>query len=119
MNFSTTLDLSYLEQMSAGDRNTKKMMLKMLLDELEKDLPRLPRLVETEDWDQIARFCHHFKSTLVFSGSNAMLEANRKIWDHAKKQGRTSTRLGAQLRILETQGKRVSSEVKRVLRTLK
>ena len=118
MNFSTTLDLSYLEKMSAGDRNTKKMMLRMLLEELEKDLPRLRSLIETEDWDQIARFCHHFKSTLVFSGSNSMLEANRRIWDHAKRNGRTSTRLGAQMRTLESQSKRVKSEVSRVLRTL-
>lgn len=118
MNFTSTLNLSYLEKMSAGDSKTQKMMLKMLLEELERDLPRLRRLCDTEDWDQVSRFCHHFKSTLVFSGNKTMLDANNRIWEHAKRQGKSSARIANSLRTLESQGKRVAAEVKRTLKSM-
>lgn len=113
-----TIDLSYLEKMAGGDVSTKKMMLKVLRDELSKDVPRVKGLYQGQDWEELSRFCHHFKSTIVFSGNQRLIQANEKLWDIAKRKGQNANQGEQLISTIESQGRRVQQEVQQVLRQL-
>lgn len=119
MTTKTKLDLSYLKTMSAGDPQTMKTLLESLLNELKNDLPKARKLYHQKNWQGLERFCHHFKSTLSFSGDPALIKANLALWDIAKKApaaDRQGERLISQM---ERNGRNVSSEVKRILASMR
>ena len=113
-----SFDMSYIEKMSAGDKDTQKQLLKILVDELKNDLPRAPRLLASKDWDGLGRFCHHFKSTIAFTGNNTLIKANLQLWEIAKKQGKTNDNAERILNTMQQQAKRIEREVTAVLKKM-
>jgi HPt (histidine-containing phosphotransfer) domain-containing protein len=114
----TKLDLSYLKTMSAGDPQTMKTLLESLLNELKNDLPKARKLYQRKDWKGLERFCHHFKSTLSFSGDPVLINANLALWDLAQ-TAPTADRQGDKLiSQMERNGRSVSQEVKRILASM-
>lgn len=120
MTIKSKLDLSYLETMSAGDPHTMKLLLENLLSELNNHKNTARRLCETEDWAELDRFCHHFKSTLSFSGDQALINANLQLWDYAKAQLEHKKvhpkDIQQQLMLLERNSQKVAQEVSRILK---
>jgi len=110
--------MSYIEKMSAGDKDTHKQLLKILVDELKNDLPRAPRLLANKDWEGLARFCHHFKSTIAFTGNNSLINANLQLWEIAKKEGKTSGNPDGILKTMQQQAKRIEREVVAALKKM-
>lgn len=122
MMIKSKLDLSYLETMSTGDTNTMRILLENLLSELNNHKNTARRLCETEDWAELDRFCHHFKSTLSFSGDKALMNANLKLWDCAKAQLKhkkvNPQVVQQQLTLLERNSQKVVQEVSRILKNI-
>ena len=116
MNIKTKLDLSYLETMSAGDADVFKELLEMLQTMLKNDLPKARKLYAAQKWTELERFCHHFKSTLSYSGDGPMIQANLALWDITTQPDKSQA--VAQIEILETRGKTVLQEVTRLLKLL-
>ncbi len=115
-----SLDLSYLDKMSGGDLSTKKQMLEVMQQEITQDLPRLEQLYEARDWEEMERFCHHFKSTVVFSGNKALVNANQKLWDMTRsRKGPDAERAAQLIRTIKSQGQRVNREVAGLIKKMK
>jgi HPt (histidine-containing phosphotransfer) domain-containing protein len=114
----TTLNLSYLKTMSAGDPQTMKTLLQSLLNELNNDLPKARKLYQRKDWQGLERFCHHFKSTLSFSGDPALIKANLALWDIAKVSPAIDRQGDKLITQMERNGRNVSREVKRILASM-
>ena len=78
------IDLGYLESMSHGDPSMKKILLEMLLKELECEIPKMKALIERNDWNELREASHRMKTTLPFVGNERMLFANQEIESRAK-----------------------------------
>ena len=115
---NSVFDISYIKKMSVGDEATQKQLLQILIDELKTDLPRATRLLANKDWDGLARFCHHFKSTIAFTGNNAMVSANLKLWDIAKNQGKSPAKPEQILKSMQQLAKRIEKEAQAVLKKM-
>lgn len=78
------LNLDYLELMSGGDQTDRLRLLEML----EKDLSEYPRLMqqtlEAEDWQKLERQAHYFKSTLPFTGYEALIQTRHSVYQNVK-----------------------------------
>lgn len=118
MTINSNLDLSYLETMSGGDLKTMSTLLEALLKELNDNRQTARRLCNQKDWPGLERFCHHYKSTLSFSGDRALINANLQLWDIAKARGGAPSLLNNQLNLLERNSQKVAQEVKRILKNL-
>ncbi|MEL7221847.1 MAG: hypothetical protein AAGJ93_11040 [Bacteroidota bacterium] len=95
-----------------------KTLLESLLKELNNDLPKARKLYQQKNWNGLERFCHHFKSTLSFSGDPILVKANLALWDIAK-SAPASDRHGEKLiSQMERNGRNVSREVKRILASM-
>ncbi len=116
-DLSSSFDISYIEKMSAGDKDTQKQLLKILISELQNDLPRAVQLLNDNDWEGLTRFCHHFKSTIAFSGNKKIINANLQLWDIAKKKGKVADAQRA-LKSMNQESKKIERHVKSLLRKM-
>lgn len=73
------INLTYLETMSMGDPATKSELLKITIDELQLEIPKMMRLHEQADWEALKDTSHRMKNTLPFVGHPAMTLATEKI----------------------------------------
>ena len=78
-SFYHFINLDYLEKMSAGDPETKKLLLEMLLKELQSVIPHMKILGEKKDWKALKELNHDMKSTLSFVGNKQMSIFNEEI----------------------------------------
>lgn len=83
------IDLSYLDLMADGDREMKKTMLGMLLEEPAEEMERMREHAKNEDWEALHQVSHKMKSTLSFVGNEEMTELNKKIEINARKTTET------------------------------
>lgn len=77
------LNLEYLELMTAGDADMKKMMLDILFEELPVEIEMLSTHYAAAAWDDLKGVSHKLKSTLAFVGNDQMTVANDKIEHNA------------------------------------
>jgi HPt (histidine-containing phosphotransfer) domain-containing protein len=66
------IDLSYLEQMAAGDEATLKMMLQMTIPQLQEDVQKMRQLFDQKKAQPLKDATHHLKNTLSFVGNAPM-----------------------------------------------
>ena len=76
---TNNIDLSYMELMTDGDVEMKKVMIEMLLDEPEGELIKMVALADGEDLATLKSISHKMKSTLSFVGNKEMTTKNAKI----------------------------------------
>lgn len=77
------LNLDYLDLMTAGDADMKKMMLDILFEELPVELEQLTTHYASGNWDDLKSISHKLKSTLSFIGNEQMTKANDQIEHNA------------------------------------
>ncbi len=80
------IKLDYLELMAGDDPKIRQTLLELLLSDLRTELPRMRDLFEAEDWAELYRSAHKMKSTLDYSGNEAMQQANLNILSHSGDQ---------------------------------
>jgi len=77
------LNLEYLELMTAGDAEMKKMMLDILFEELPVEIEMLSTHYAAAAWEDLKSVSHKLKSTLAFVGNEQMTRANDQIEHNA------------------------------------
>lgn len=80
------IDVSLLEEVSAGDNSFKKMMLEMIINELSTEVPKMEMLIDTADWDTIHNLSHKLKTTLGYICGEEICGPNRQIETASKYQ---------------------------------
>ena len=118
MTKNTTLNLQYLETMAGGDRQTMITLMETLLQELNTNKTTARRLYQQQRWSDLDRFCHHFKSTLSFSGNSQLINTNLQLWELAKNSGGNPNEGKKLIAELERQCQSVARELSRVLKTI-
>lgn len=83
------IDLSYMDLMSDGDMDMKKMMLELLFDEPMEEIKKMRRLSQEGDYDELHAVSHKMKSTLAFVGNDTLTDTNKEIETIAKNQSDT------------------------------
>ena len=73
------INLDYLDMMSDGDLEMKKVMLDMLFEELPTELAKMQELANSGEWKELSSVAHKMKSTLSFVGCDAMTTANTDV----------------------------------------
>ena len=115
MNVNTYahINLDYLNLMSDGDLDMKKVMLEMLLDELPSEIEKMRPLLEAKDWNNLKEVSHKMKSTLAFVGNEEMTIAN-KVVEQISKNLENFDELPELITILENMTEKVMPELKQV-----
>lgn len=80
------IDLSYLDLMSDGDVDMKKMMLELLFDEPISEIYKMKNLQEAANWQELRAVSHKMKSTLAFVGNEELTDINKNLEDYAKNE---------------------------------
>jgi len=80
------VDLSYMDLMSDGDNDMKKMMLELLFDEPKEEIKKMRRLSQIGDYNDLHAVSHKMKSTLAFVGNDKLTNTNKKIEEIAKSE---------------------------------
>ena len=84
------INLDYLDMMSDGDLEMKKVMLDMLFEELPQEITKMKTLTNDSNWNELKSVAHKMKSTLSFVGCDAMTTANTAIEAICKSNGDVS-----------------------------
>lgn len=105
------INLDYLDMMSDGDLEMKKVMLDMLFEELPTELAKMRELANAGDWKELSSVAHKMKSTLSFVGCDAMTTANIDIETICKDVDNTSM-IPTKMEILENNLDNVMTELK-------
>ena len=80
------IDVSLLEEVSAGDVSFKKMMLEMIITELSEEVPKMEQLLDSGDWATIHNVSHKLKTTLGYVCNEDMCARNRQVESASKHQ---------------------------------
>ncbi len=80
------INLDYLDLMSDGDEDMKKVMIEMLLEEVPAEVSKMNDLHQAGDWSQLREVSHKLKSTLAFIGNSVLTNANQKVEDISKSE---------------------------------
>ena len=83
MNYNY-INLEYLDLMSDGDMDMKKVMIDMLLEEVPTEIEKLAQMEQANDWNQLKEVSHKLKSTLAFIGNSTMTTSNERVEEIAK-----------------------------------
>lgn len=73
------INLDYMDMMSDGDNDMKKVMLDMLFDELPAEIAKMRALADAKDWRELMEVSHKMKSTLAFVGNPTMTQTNKDV----------------------------------------
>jgi len=78
------INLDYLDLMSDGDDDMKKVMIEMLLEEVPAEVNKMKEVHQNGDWNQLKEVSHKLKSTLAFLGNPTMTTSNERVETIAK-----------------------------------
>jgi len=78
------INLDYLDLMSDGDEDMKKVMIEMLLEEVPAEVTKMNQSQQIGDWNQLKELSHKLKSTLAFLGNPTLTTSNERIETIAK-----------------------------------
>ncbi len=105
------INLEYMEMMSDGDAEMKKVMLEMLLVELPEEMEKMKVLLNEANWNELGSVSHKMKSTLAFVGNDGMTNANKDIELLAKSQ-ENNERITQLIQVMEGLCPKVVEELK-------
>jgi len=105
------INLDYLDMMSDGDIEMKKVMLDMLFEELPQEISKMRTLTDASDWNEMKAVSHKMKSTLSFVGCDDMTTSNSEI-EHICKAGTGTEQVTILLAVMEGKLDSVMAELK-------
>ena len=73
------VNLDYLNLMTDGDDDMKKVMIDMLFEELPQELTKMNELYAAGDLEELKAVSHQMKSTLAVIGNDQMTNANKTL----------------------------------------
>lgn len=116
-NASAVINLDYMDMMSDGDADMKKVMLEMLFEEIPLEIQKMREVYNAADWSGLASVSHKMKSTLSFVGNDAMTNANKELETIGKTKEGTE-RADSLIEVLEKTSAPVLTELKKVFEGL-
>ena len=105
------INLEYLEMMTYGDKDMKKEILTMLLDEFQTEIPKMRTLHAAQEWEALRQVSHKFKSTVAYVGNELMADANKEV-EQITKSGIGLEKVDDLLAIIDNLHPRVYQELK-------
>jgi len=105
------INLDYVDLMSDGDTDMKKIMLEMLFDEPVEEIEKMKQANKEQDWKTLKEVSHKMKSTLSFVGNDILTESNKEVEAIAMKVENTEKLSG----LLDT----LAEEYQKALKELK
>ena len=63
-----TMNLNYLEEVSAGDPNFKKELIEIFLRQVPEFVSNIKKFYAEEDWQNLAKEAHTAKSSVLIFG---------------------------------------------------
>ena len=111
------VNLDYLNQMSAGDLGTKKLLLEMLMKELPVAVTNMQSFYKKQQWKQLHETSHKMKSTLAFVGNNEMTKANLVILEQVQ-LSKNLSQLSTYLQLLTNKSSLVQKELEKIYQSL-
>ena len=105
------INLDYLDMMSDGDIEMKKVMLDMLFEELPQEISKMRTLTDASDWNEMKAVSHKMKSTLSFVGCDDMTTSNSEI-ESICKAGTGTEEVTTLLAVMENKLDSVMAELK-------
>jgi len=105
------INLDYLDMMSDGDLEMKKVMLDMLFEELPQEISKMRQLTDASDWNELKSVAHKMKSTLSFVGCDPMTSSNSDI-EMICKDGGDTAKVEPLMTVLESNLDNVMSELR-------
>lgn len=111
MSPSSSIDLTYLEQVCQGDANLCREMIGILIDELPRELLAMRDAAAREDWEAIGHANHQFQTSLAYLGNRRWIARCQEIQTIANRV-RSSGQILALLEDME-------SELPSILKTLR
>jgi signal transduction histidine kinase/CheY-like chemotaxis protein len=79
-----TIDLSYLIQLSKGNKNFVLQMLEIFLEQTPKDLNQLALEINNENFDNASTIAHRMKTSINFMGLAEVLTSSLEIIENTK-----------------------------------
>lgn len=80
----STIDLSYLIQLSKGNKNFVLQMLEIFIDQTPKDLNQLSTEIENNNFENASTIAHRMKTSINFMGLSEVLTSSLEIIENAK-----------------------------------
>ncbi len=108
------IKLDYLEMVAGNDPTIKQTLLELLLADLRTEIPKMRAQYEARNWADLYQTSHKMKSTLDYSGNEAMQQANLNILLNCGDQHNPSA-IGPALRELEAISVDVLAELEAIL----
>jgi len=104
---SASYDLSYLEELSAGDSLFIKSIIKQFIAEAPEVIQKMVTASNEQNWDDLAYQVHKFVPNLAFIGIHDIKEEMNKLELYSKQR----TDLAAIPRLLDILMKRCESAI--------
>lgn len=105
------INLDYLNLMTDGDDDMKKVMIDMLFEELPEEIEKMDALQQSGNYEELKAVSHKMKSTLSFIGNDEMTEANKKI-ETITKDGGDVSQLSSLMQIIKENQPKVVIELR-------
>jgi len=85
------LDLSYLENMSGGDKVLMKEMIEIFKEQVPEFVTEMKLSLENKDWKSLASVAHKAKSSIAIIGLNDLTEELKKFENNVIKANEISS----------------------------
>lgn len=85
------IDLSYLENMSGGDKGLMKEMIEIFKEQVPEFVTDMKRCLETENWKNLASVAHKAKSSIAIIGITKLTEELKVFENKVLQEKETST----------------------------
>lgn len=79
INIHKTMDLKYLEEVSAGDPNFKKELIEIFLRQVPEFVSNMKKFYAEKDWPNLAKEAHTAKSSALIFGMEETGRALKNI----------------------------------------
>ena len=73
MFIKKVIDLTYLNEISKGDKNFINEMISIFLSETPEEINQLEKAIAYTDFEKIRAISHHMKSTVPFVGLDIVI----------------------------------------------
>ncbi|MGB3586455.1 MAG: Hpt domain-containing protein [Tunicatimonas sp.] len=88
---SASIDLTYLEEITGGDQDFMKSVIKTFIDDAPNTLNQLQKSCAQSNWFEVGQAAHQLKPSLQFIGLKQTLEKVKTIERNCKESSDLST----------------------------
>jgi HPt (histidine-containing phosphotransfer) domain-containing protein len=111
------IDLTYLKEISMGDKDMIVEMINVFLEEYDDALDDMDQLHDRENWEKLRARAHKFKPNLAYMGISVGTKRIEELEQHAKKNN-AELAIESKLTALKSICDRASQELRQELQNM-